>query len=142
MLTGFVSADTLSLSLTQRIKLMTHQPDSATRTLHPEFPKEPILGAVGGAQPKLLLCRNDDGKYRSPQRSDEETLHRFEVADEVVGWLVEYFRRKKAEFPNWTDEKNFERIRLALVKKAQEGKWAFTVAEQAWIMSRLREQAL
>lgn len=120
---------------------MTDQPDSPTRTLHPEFPREPIFGAVGGAQPKLLLCRDEDGKYRSPQRSDEETLHRFEVADEVVGWLVEYFRRKKAEFPNWTDEKNFERIRLALIQKAQEGKWAFTEAEQAWIMSRLRERA-
>lgn len=109
------------------------------KTLHPDFPTE-ILGAIGGAQEKVLLCRGEDGKYQSPQRSAEEVQHRFEQAGEVVGWLVEYFHRKKSEFPEWTDEKNLERIRLALIQKAEQGKWAFTPAEQAWIMDRLRER--
>lgn len=49
--------------------------------------------------------------------------------------------RKKKEFPDWTDEKNYERIRLALINKADDGKWRFTDAEQAWIMARLRERS-
>lgn len=109
------------------------------KTLHPDFPTE-ILGAIGGAQEKVLLCRGEDGKYQNPARSAEELQHRFEVADDIVDQLVAYFHRKKSEFPEWTDEKNLERIRLALIQKAEQGKWAFTMAEQAWIMDRLRER--
>lgn len=121
---------------------MCELPNAAGRALHPEFPNEPILGAVGGAQPKLLLRRGEDGTYQIPRRSHEEIMHRFEVADELVGQLVAYFKRKKAEFPEWTDEKNLERIRLALIQKATQGKWPLTDAEQAWVMERLRERSL
>ncbi|WP_298412901.1 hypothetical protein [Janthinobacterium sp.] len=112
------------------------------REIHPDYPNEPILGAIGGAQPKLALCAGDNGTYTSPRRSQEEIMHRFEVADDLTGQLVTYFKRKKAEFPQWTDASNLERIRLALIQKATEGKWAFTDAEQAWIMDRLRERCL
>lgn len=111
------------------------------RELHPDFPVEPILGAVGGAQPKLLLKRSENGTYDVPTRSPEEIMHRFTVADYITDQLVTYFRRKKGEYPEWTDEKNYERIRLALINKANEGKWTFTEAEQAWIMRRLRERS-
>lgn len=57
-------------------------------------------------------------------------MHRFEVADALVGQLVNYCKRKKAEFPSWTDETNFARIRLAPVQKAQQGVWSYTDAEQ------------
>lgn len=119
---------------------MSESPKPQARELHPEFPNEPILGAVGGAQLKLTVCRSEDGMYRSPRRSPEEIMHRFEVADALVGNLVSYFKRKKAEFPSWTDETNFARIRLALVQKAQQGIWTYTDAEQDWIMARLRER--
>ena len=78
--------------------------------------------------------------YGNPQRSPEELLHRYTIADDLVGYLVIYFQRKKCEYPEWSDEKNLERIRLALIKKAAEGKWKFTVEEQGWIMDRLRER--
>lgn len=115
--------------------------DANALELHPDFPVEPILGAVGGAQPKLLLKRSLNGSYRVPQRSREETMHRFMVADDIADQLVTYFKRKKSEHPEWADEKNYERIRLALINKASEGKWRFTEAEQAWIMCRLRERS-
>ncbi len=111
------------------------------RGLHPDFPVEPILGAIGGAQPKLLLSRSENGTYVSPRRSPEEIMHRFTVADDIADQLVSYFKRKKMEYPDWTDEKNYERIRLALINKAAEGKWSFTEAEQKWIMDRLRERS-
>lgn len=118
---------------------MTDSTNSLPRQLHPDFPTE-ILGAVGGAQPKLLLRRNADGTYGSPRRSPEEVMHRFALADDIAHQLVTYFLRKKREYPEWTDEKNLERIRLALINKARDGSWAFTDAEQAWIMDRLRER--
>lgn len=113
---------------------------TGSRELHPEFPNNPILGAVSGAQPKLLLRRNDDGTYSEPRPSAEEIMHRFEVADDITDQLVVYFRRKKLEHPEWTDDTNLERIRLGLIRKATEGRWPFTEAEQAWIMNRLRER--
>ena len=120
---------------------MTETQDVDVRALHPDFPVEPILGAVGGAQPKLLLKRGADGSYRVSERSPEEIMHRFTVADDVADKLVTYFKRKKLENPEWPDEKNYERIRLALINKANEGKWRFTEAEQGWIMRRLRERS-
>lgn len=114
---------------------------STIQTLHPDFPDE-IVGSISGAHDKLLLCRAEDGTYHGPRRSREETMHRFEVADDLVEQLVAYFKRKKAEFPEWADEKNFERIRLALVQKSRQGKWPFNQSEQLWIMDRVRERSL
>jgi hypothetical protein len=121
--------------------LITETQQTEASGIHPDFPVEPILGAVGGAQPKLLLKRGANGTYGIPSRSPEEIMHRFTVADDIANQLVTYFKRKKREYPEWTDEKNYERIRLALINKANEGKWCFTEAEQAWIMCRLRERS-
>lgn len=120
---------------------MSEAQETDVRELHPDFPVEPILGAIGGAQPKLLLTRGENGTYSSPKRSPEEIMHRFTVAHDIADQLVTYFKRKKLEYPEWTDENNYERIRLALINKAAEGKWCFTDAEQSWIMGRLRERS-
>jgi hypothetical protein len=40
------------------------------------------------------------------------------------------FKRKKMENPEWADDKNYERIRLALINRATEGRWPFTEDEQ------------
>lgn len=69
-------------------------------------------------------------------------MRRFEAADDLVSQLVTYFKRKKAEFPEWTDEKNLERIRLAVIRKVQQGEWPYTQSEQKWILDRLRERSL
>lgn len=110
------------------------------RSLHPDFPVEPILGSVSGIQPKLLLTRGEEGNYVSPRRSMSDVMVRFEAADDVVSQLRDYFLRKKKENPDWTDEKNFERIKLGIAAKAASGKWPFSVEEQVWIMDRLRER--
>jgi hypothetical protein len=115
--------------------------ESHMRELPPDFPNEPVLGSIGGAQPKLLMKRAIDGTYGVPMRSPEEILHRFTCANDITDQLVTYFKRKKMEHPEWTDEKNYERIRLALIEKAVRGKWLFTEAEQVWIMNRLRERS-
>jgi hypothetical protein len=121
---------------------MSDLPKKPEHDVHPDFPTSPNPGSISGSQPKLLLSKGADGTYGSPQRSPEELLHRFKIADDIVGQLLRYFNRKKTAHPEWTDEKNLERIRLALINKAAEGKWKFTEAEQQWIMNRLRELCL
>ena len=135
---GLVDAEYFFMT---KVHYMSEAQETDVRELHPDFPVEPILGANGGAQPKLLLTRGENGTYGSPERSPEEIMHRFEVADDLVYQLVTYFKRKKKEYPSWMDEKNYERIRLGLINKAAEGKWPFTDAEQSWIMDRLRERS-
>jgi hypothetical protein len=110
------------------------------RPIHPDFPREAILGAVSGAHPKLLLRRSGAGAYELPRRSTEEVRQRFEAADDVVAQLYRYFVRKQGEHPEWSAESNLDRIRLGLANKAAEGKWPFSQVEQQWIMNRLRER--
>ncbi|MGF6183449.1 hypothetical protein ABIB42_004504 [Massilia sp. UYP32] len=124
-----------------KVHYMSETQEIGTRKLHPDFPVEPILGAVGGAQPKLSLKRRGNGTCDVPTCSPEEIMHRFTIAEDIAGQLVTYFKRKKRAYPEWTDEKNYERIRLAFINKVSEGKWCFTDTEQAWIMCRLREHS-
>jgi hypothetical protein len=121
---------------------MTTISKAGHRELPTDFPNDQILGAVSGAQPKLLLRRDDKGAYVSLRLSPEELMHRFECANDLADQLVDYFMRKKSQHPDRTDESNLERIRLGLAKKAADGKWPYTEAEQAWIMKRLREMYL
>lgn len=115
---------------------------SAQRPIHADFPREATPGAVSGAKPKLLLRRSGAGTYELPRRSTEEVRQRFEAADDVVAQLYRYFVREQGEHPEWSTESNLERIRLGLANKAAEGKWPFSLAEQRWIMARLRELCL
>lgn len=110
------------------------------RAIHPDFPREAISGSVSGVQPKLLLKRSGAGTYALLRRSVAEVRKRFEAADNIVTQLNQYFLRKQREHPEWSAEKNLDRIRLGLQAKAIEGKWPFSPAEQRWIMDRLRER--
>ncbi|MYN45995.1 hypothetical protein GTP23_13145 [Pseudoduganella sp. FT93W] len=115
------------------------QTDSLRRNEIPaDFPREEVLGSIGGTQPKLLLKKSADGTYGPLRVSEEELQARFEAADDIVGQLRAYFLRKQVENPDWTAEQNLERIRQGLASKAESGHWPFTPAEQAWIMNRLR----
>jgi hypothetical protein len=126
-----------------REHLMSEIQRTEEHGIHPDFPVEPIRGVIGGAQPKLLLSKSksESDTYVSPRRSPEEIMHRFTVADAIAGQLVNYFKRKKTDYPGWTDEKNYERTHLALIEKANEEEWPYTDAEQGRIMDRLRQRS-
>ena len=119
---------------------MSSMNETKKRTLPPDFPVNPVLGAVSGIHPKLLLTLGEDGLYLSPRPNELELMARYEAADNLVDQLRDYFLRKKKENPEWTSEKNFERIQLGVAAKAASGKWPFSVDEQNWIMNRLRER--
>lgn len=111
----------------------------STRQIHPEFPREPTPGAVGGAQPKLLLRRNEVGKYVSPGLSDGEVSARFELCNDLVGQLLQYVLRKKLENPAWSDEFNLARTKRGVEQKVRAGAWQISLAEIDWVMSRVSE---
>ena len=116
------------------------QTDSTPRNEIPaDFPREEVLGSIGGTQPKLLLKKSPDGTYGPVQPTEAEVLARFEIAADIVGQLHDYFVRKQSENPEWTAEQNLERIRKGLASKAADGQWPFTPREQAWIMNRLHK---
>jgi hypothetical protein len=119
---------------------MSQTHGTPNQDIHPDFPDEPTLGSVGGVHSKLLLRKGDNGNYAAARRSPEELKKRFDAANEIAPQLGDYFLRKKRQNPDWSDEANLERIRLAIVDKVAKGKWPFTEAEQAWIMDRVRER--
>jgi hypothetical protein len=94
---------------------------TSSSLLPANFPRALLLGAVSGAQPKLLV-RRIDGEY----------------CENLVQQLVAYSRRKETENPDWTHEFNLERTTKALVQKGRTGEWDITVDEQAWMMGRIR----
>jgi len=118
---------------------MSLAPCTYKRTIHPDFPHETIVGTVSGVQPKVLVRKDDEGNYVASGPTVAEVLERFEVCDDLAEQLGIYALRKKRENPEWTTEFNIERTRKAIADKVASGKWALSVAEQAWIIDRVRE---
>jgi hypothetical protein len=109
---------------------------TSSSLLPANFPRALLLGAVSGAQPKLLV-RRIDGEYVTGL-TDDELLSRHDYCENLVQQLVAYSRRKETENPDWTHEFNLERTTKALVQKGRTGEWDITVDEQAWMMGRIR----
>jgi hypothetical protein len=113
---------------------------TSSSLLPANFPRALLLGAVSGAQPKLLV-RRIDGEYVTGL-TDDELLSRHDYCENLVQQLVAYSRRKETENPDWTHEFNLERTTKALVQKGRTGEWDITVDEQAWMMGRIRDYLL
>ena len=62
----------------------------------PDFPKPRLLGAVGGAAPKILLLRTDEGKFAAPTKSDDEWAYRWRVCEHLAGQIADVAARSKA----------------------------------------------
>lgn len=101
-----------------------------------DFPREGPIGAVSGAQPKLV-ARALDGKYVVGW-TEQELLGRHDYCEDLVQQLVAYCLRKAQENPDWSHEFNFDRMARGLVQKVQAGKWDVTPDELAWMTGRIR----
>lgn len=110
---------------------------TSSSLLPANFPRALLLGAVSGAQPKLLV-RVIDGKYVTGM-TDDELLSRHDYCEDLVQQLVAYSRRKATANPEWTHEFNLARTTRGLAEKGRVGAWDVTVDEQAWMMSRIVE---
>lgn len=100
-----------------------------------DFPVEPAVGAVPGAQPKLVV-REIDGHYVVGRTADEHR-ERYLACDDLAHQLAGYCSRKAIEHPEWSREYNLERTRKGLAHKVATGAWEVSAAEQAWIMRRV-----
>lgn len=101
------------------------------------FPRSKPVGAVSGAQAKLLV-RQVDGQYIAGW-TDEELRARHDYCEDLVQQLVLYCQRKERENPSWSREFNLERMASGVAKKASSGEWDITSEEMAWMMERIKQ---
>ncbi len=102
-----------------------------------DFPREPAHGAVGGAQPKVLLRRAADRLISGP--TDEELFTRYDACEDLVQQLVSYARRKRAENQSISLFDMLSRIETDVTREVSSGQWGVSSAEITWIMKRVRE---
>ncbi|RCW69197.1 hypothetical protein DES41_10668 [Pseudorhodoferax soli] len=99
----------------------------------PDFPRGE-LGAVAGAQPKLLLRRTEAGVLSS-ELSENELAARFAFCDDLCGQLVAYCERKAGENP--LREQSDVVRRVARSKQLND---FCSRAEAQWILKRMVAQ--
>lgn len=96
-----------------------------------DFPQE-FLGAVAGAQAKLLLKRTADGEYidsASGQRRD-----RWLICVDLREQLVDYVHK---HLPPDTAVRDYaESVARAVDRKRTQ--WGLSLAESAWVANQLR----
>jgi hypothetical protein len=99
-----------------------------------DFPRSVTLGAVPGAQPKLLV-RESGGRFVGEGATDLEVQGRYEVCEDLVKQLLRYTVRKHVERPEWTPTQLREKVSAAVRRKAIG--WDLSEAETNWILRRL-----
>ena len=95
------------------------------------FPR--TYGAVGGAQPKVLIQKRNGMLKVTP--SEEEIAGRYEFCADLVDELNAYCRRKLEEHPDWTVTFNVERAERGLRQKVLSGEWPLSEREIRWVMT-------
>jgi hypothetical protein len=70
-----------------------------------DFPHAPILGAVAGFAPKLLLVRKENGRYAAPKISDEERYARWRHCEDLANQFADAaLRSKTGKRSDWAEE--------------------------------------
>ena len=99
----------------------------------PDFPRPAPVGAVPGAQPKLLAVRAGD-VFTTPAGQEVEARHR--VCDDLVQQLLAYSVRKCSERPEWTREQVREKVVASTRQNAFA--WGLSPAETEWVVQRFK----
>lgn len=102
----------------------------------PDFPRGEGMASIAGVQPKVAV-RIIDGQYIAGW-TPEELQERYESCEDLARQLAAYCTRKAAENPAWTSDYNLQRTARGMSEHARVGRWDVTVAEQEWIMQRVR----
>jgi hypothetical protein len=97
-----------------------------------DFPRDYALGAVSGAQPKLLVRKAATG-FVSGLTADE-LYARYEACYDLVNQLAVYCSRKLDERPEWTASELLEKVQASLRARAD---WDFSESEVRWMMEQL-----
>jgi len=95
------------------------------------FPR--TYGAVGGAQPKVLLQKKNGMLKVTP--SEDDVAERYEFCADLVDKLTAYCQRKQGEHPDWTVTNNVERAERGLRQKVLSGEWPLSEGEIRWVVT-------
>lgn len=104
-----------------------------TKTIPDDFPRQGPLGAVSGAQAKLL-ARKIDGRFISGP-TEEELYARFDNCADLVEQLTAYVRRKLTSMPGTTVDDLLPRVRRGVDAKG----WDVSGPELDWIFNKVAE---
>lgn len=105
-------------------------------TVPDDFPRAGPIASVAGAQAKLA-ARYIDGKY-VVGRTPAELLVRYDNCQDLAIQLAAYCTRKATANPEWSQGFNLQRVAGGMSEKVMNGLWDVTVAEQAWVMERVK----
>lgn len=98
-----------------------------------DFPKSTRLGAVSGAQPKLLV-RHEAGRYvTGPDESEHRT--RYEICEDLARQLAEYTLRKGSSHPEWSRDEL--QAKVAAGMRAKAFGWGLSAGETDWVLRRV-----
>lgn len=101
-----------------------------------DFPRTFGRGAIGGAQPKVLLRRENEELVTG--MSEQELANRYDYCDDLANQLNDYCQRKIHENPDWSIEFVVERTERGLQQKISSGEWPILSHEEVrWIMHRV-----
>lgn len=96
-----------------------------------DFPQE-FLGTVSGAQPKLLVQKNERGEYVS--EAESRRAERWAICQDLCEQLVDYVDQ------HWDGDGSrlqyVEQVILAVASKRS--RWGISEAEAEWIGEHLR----
>ncbi|CAJ0703219.1 hypothetical protein SAMN02787148_109105 [Burkholderia vietnamiensis] len=109
------------------------------RPVPDDFPREPAVGAVTGAQPKLLV-REVDGRYLTGL-TDDELWVRYDACEDLAAQLSEYASQKVAT-SGLTPDAALSRAEKGLRLKVAAGDWDFSQREVDWVVKRTRQLLL
>lgn len=98
-----------------------------------DFPRDAGLGAVPGAQPKLLV-RQEAGRYVTGP-SESEHRARYEMCEDLACQLAQYTLRKGASHPEWSRDELQAKVAAGLRAKAVG--WGLSLAETDWVLTRV-----
>lgn len=108
---------------------MNEEPDV---TVPSDFPRDYGVGAVSGAQPKLLARKIGD-RYIGGI-TGEELYARYDNCCDLVIQLERYCHRKLIERPEWTVNEVLAKVRVTLHKRHE---WDLSAGEIDWMMGKL-----
>ena len=109
---------------------------TSAETTPPDFPREPELGSVSGAQPKLLLTKVGDRFLTG--FTEDEVHRRWLVCEDLVQQIVAKTgkRMREGRINDLNDHVN--KLQVWLEAQAWEG-WSVTSAEARWMRDRIQK---
>jgi len=105
-----------------------------TSKIPDDFPRQGSLGAVSGAQVKLLARKIDGSFLAGP--TEAELYARFDNCADLVVQLTQYVRRKLASMPGTTVDELLPRVRRGVENKG----WDVSKEETDWILRKVADQ--